>query len=141
MPNNKSCYCSTKHGVLYIVCICPASWLFCLNFVIILNLHPPKPLAIFLGLRHIQRLSGFSFKFNLVLKTVAALFSEINSVYRYKFSMFQYKIWNNIHFLDMLLFKCKKVPEPLCSYCNSADETPLHIFCTCNITKQLWNEL
>ena len=55
--------------------------------------------------------------------------------------MFQYKILNNILFLNKLLFKFKKVPSPLCSFCNSADETPLHIFYTCNITKRLWNEL
>ena len=55
--------------------------------------------------------------------------------------MFQHKILNNILFLNKLLFKFKKVPSPLCSFCNSADETPLHIFNTCNITKRLWNEL
>ena len=38
--------------------------------------------------------------------------------------MFQYKIMNNILFLNKLLFKFKKVPPPLCSFCNSADETP-----------------
>ena len=55
--------------------------------------------------------------------------------------MFQYKILNNILLLNKLLFKFKKVPSPLCSFCNCEDETPLHIFYTCNITKQLWNEL
>ena len=54
--------------------------------------------------------------------------------------MFQCKILNNIFFLNKLLFKFKKVPLPLCSLCNSVDETPLHIFYTCNITKLLWNE-
>ena len=48
--------------------------------------------------------------------------------------MFQYKILNNILFLNKLLFKFKKVPSPLCSFCNSADETP-DIFYTCNVTK------
>ena len=55
--------------------------------------------------------------------------------------MFQYKILNNILFLNKLLFKFKKVQSPLCSFCNSVDETPLHIFYTCNIAKHLWNEL
>ena len=55
--------------------------------------------------------------------------------------MFQYKILNNILFLNKLLFKFKKAPLPLCSFCNSADETPLHILYTCNTTKRLWNEL
>ena len=55
--------------------------------------------------------------------------------------MFQYKILNNILFLNKLLFKFEKVRSPLFSYCNSADETPVHIFYTCNITKRLWNKL
>ena len=55
--------------------------------------------------------------------------------------MFQYKILNNILFVNKLLFKFKKVRSPLCSFCNSAVEMPLHIFYTCNITKRLWNEL
>ena len=55
--------------------------------------------------------------------------------------MFQYKILNNILFLNKLLFKLEKVQSPLCSFCNSEDETPLHIFCTCNVTKRLWNKL
>ena len=55
--------------------------------------------------------------------------------------MSQYNILNNILFLKKLLFKIKKVPSSLCSFCNFADETALHIFYTCNITKPLWNEL
>ena len=55
--------------------------------------------------------------------------------------MFQYKILSNILFLNKLLFKSEKVQSPLCSFCHSADETLLHIFYTCNITKRLWNEL
>ena len=33
--------------------------------------------------------------------------------------MFQHKILNNILVLNKLLFKFKKVPSPLCSFCNS----------------------
>ena len=55
--------------------------------------------------------------------------------------MFQYNILNNILFLKKLLFTFKKVPSSLCSFCNFADKTALHIFYTCNITKPLWNEL
>ena len=55
--------------------------------------------------------------------------------------MFQYKVLNNILIFNKLLFKFKKIPSPLCSFCNSADETSLHIFYTCNITKQLCSEL
>ena len=55
--------------------------------------------------------------------------------------MFQYKISNNILFLNKLLLNLKKVPSPKCSFCNSTDETSLNIVYTCNITKRLWNEL
>ena len=39
--------------------------------------------------------------------------------------MFQYKILINVLFLHKLLFKFKKLPSPLRSFCHS--ETPLHI--------------
>ena len=55
--------------------------------------------------------------------------------------MLQYKILNNILFLSKLLFKFKKVPSPLCSFCKPGDETLLHIFYTCNVTKRLWNKI
>ena len=54
--------------------------------------------------------------------------------------IFQFKILNNILCLNKLLFKFKKVP-PLCSFCNSADEMPLHTFYICNMTKRLWSKL
>ena len=57
------------------------------------------------------------------------------------FCMLQYKILNNILFLHKLLFMLKKVSSALRSFCNSVDETPLHIFVTCNIEKGFWNEL
>ena len=31
--------------------------------------------------------------------------------------------------------------SPLCSYCNTYDETPIHLFCECNSTKYLWIQL
>ena len=55
--------------------------------------------------------------------------------------MLQYKILNNVLFLNKLLFKFKKVPSRVCSFYNSADETLLDIFQACNIRKQLWNKL
>ena len=59
------------------------------------------------------------------------------SFYRYK----SHKVLNNIPLLDKLLLKFKNIPSPLCYSCNSADETPMHIFYTCNITNRLWNKL
>ena len=40
-----------------------------------------------------------------------------------------------------MLFRCKKVDSPLCSYRNEVEETPLHLFHSCLKTKQLWNKL
>ena len=54
---------------------------------------------------------------------------------------FQYKLLNNVLYLNNMLFSFKKVDSPLCSYCNKEEETPLHLFHSCLKTKQLWNKL
>ena len=55
--------------------------------------------------------------------------------------MFQYKLLNNVLYLNNMLFRFRKVDSPLCSYCNEEEETPLHLFHSCFKTKQLWNKL
>ena len=55
--------------------------------------------------------------------------------------MFQYKLLNNVLYLNKMLFMFKKVDYPLFSYCNDKEETPLHLFHSCLKTKQLWNKL
>ena len=40
-----------------------------------------------------------------------------------------------------MLCKFKKVDSPLCSYCNTEEETPLHLFYFCPKTENLWNKL
>ena len=57
------------------------------------------------------------------------------------FRMFQYKLLNNVLYLNNMLHRFKKVDSPLCSYCNEEEETPLHLFHSCLKTKQLWNRL
>ena len=42
--------------------------------------------------------------------------------------MFQYKILNNILYLNKLLFKFKKVSTSSCSFCKLVKETNLNIF-------------
>ena len=54
---------------------------------------------------------------------------------------FQYKILHNILFLNKKLYLSGKTKSPLCSYCNTNDETPIHLFCECNSTKSLWLQL
>ena len=55
--------------------------------------------------------------------------------------MFQYKLLNNVLYLNKMLYKFKKVDSPLCSYCNSEDKTPLNLFNFCSKTVILWNKL
>ena len=55
--------------------------------------------------------------------------------------VFQYKILNNVLYLNEKLFKFKIVSSPLCSFCNLANETPIHLFYSWNRTNSLWSKL
>ena len=52
--------------------------------------------------------------------------------------IFQYKILNNVLYLNEKLFKLKIVSSRLCYFCNSENETPIHLLYSCNQTKSLW---
>ena len=54
---------------------------------------------------------------------------------------FQYKILNNILYLNKKLHIFGIKSSPLCSFCNLYDETPCHIFYECDRVKFLWLEL
>ena len=54
---------------------------------------------------------------------------------------FQYKILNNVLYLNKKLFTFRKLMSPLCPFCKLSDETVLHLFYECNIILNLWNEL
>ena len=54
---------------------------------------------------------------------------------------FQYKIPNNVLYLDKKLFTFRKSTPPLCPFCKFSDETVLDLFYECNIILNLWNEL
>ena len=54
---------------------------------------------------------------------------------------FQYKVLNNVLYLNKKLFIFGKTRSSLCSFCKQADETILHLFYECNISKELWNRL
>ena len=51
---------------------------------------------------------------------------------------FQYKLLHNILFLNKKLYLFGITKCPLCSYCNTYDETPIHLFCDCESNKSLW---
>ena len=55
--------------------------------------------------------------------------------------IFQYQILNNVSYLNGKLFQFKIVSSPLCSFCNSEYETPIHLFYSWNQTKSLWSKL
>ena len=54
---------------------------------------------------------------------------------------FQYKILNNILYLNETLFKFKIAASPLCSLCKLHNETIIHLFTSCRVTLTLWEQL
>ena len=54
---------------------------------------------------------------------------------------FQYKLLNNVLFLNKKLHIFGIKSSPLCSFYNLYDETPLHIFYKCDGIKCLWSDL
>ena len=54
---------------------------------------------------------------------------------------FNYKIINNVLYLNEKLFQFGKTQSPLCSFCHDEAETTLHVFHKCSVTKTLWNQL
>ena len=61
-----------------------------------------------------------------------------NTYMRY---LLQYKLLNNVLFLNKKLNIFGINSSPLCSFCNLCDVTPLHIFYECGIIKCLWSDL
>ena len=53
---------------------------------------------------------------------------------------FNYKIVNNVLYLNKKLLKFRKTQCPLCSFCHTEAETTLHTFHNCSATKILWNQ-
>ena len=51
---------------------------------------------------------------------------------------FQYKVLNNVLYLNHKLFQFRVSTTSLCSYCNQHDETEQHLFKTCNEFFSLW---
>ena len=55
--------------------------------------------------------------------------------------MFEYKILNNILYLNKQLFSFNKKHAKLCSYCTLQDKTTNHIFVECKFAIKLWSDL
>ena len=58
-----------------------------------------------------------------------------------RLQVFQYKLLNNVLYLNKMLFRFGKIDSPLCSFCKMIEETPLHLFYNCIKKKLLWDQL
>ena len=58
-----------------------------------------------------------------------------------RLEIFQYKLLNNVLYLNKMLFKFEKIDSPLCPFCKMIEETPLHFFYNYIKTKLLWDQL
>ena len=56
-------------------------------------------------------------------------------------SLFQYKVLYNVLYLNKKLFIIGKSSSPLCLFCKNDNETILHLFYECDLTKALWKSL
>ena len=54
---------------------------------------------------------------------------------------FQYKVLNNVLYLNEKLFFLGISETTQCSFCNQNNETIEHLFCHCFVAKALWNDL
>ena len=54
--------------------------------------------------------------------------------------MFQYKILNNILYLNQRLYRMNLVESPLCSLCKREVESISHLFLKCEFSTRLWAE-
>ena len=52
--------------------------------------------------------------------------------------VFQYKVLDNVLYLNDKLFNMGYAESPLCSLCKRENETVSHLFCNCTFTQQLW---
>ena len=66
------------------------------------------------------------------------LFSVLASI-ESKIRMFQYKILNNVLYLNQRLSDMNIVGSSLCSQCKREPETISHLFLNCNFSQQLWS--
>ena len=58
-----------------------------------------------------------------------------------RFRTFQYKLLNNVLYLNKLLYRFGKIDSPLCSFCKTQEETPFHLFYECSKANNLWVDL
>ena len=64
-----------------------------------------------------------------------------NTTVESKTRVFQYKILNNILYLNKRLYRMELVESPLCGLCKLHFETVSHLFFECEVSSQLWKEI
>lgn len=54
---------------------------------------------------------------------------------------FYFKVFHRAIAFRDFLFKIKRIETPECSFCGKEAETPIHIFCECEVVIPLWTEI
>ena len=57
-----------------------------------------------------------------------------------KLTIFQYKIIHYFLYTNSILYKMKKVENPLCPFCTNVDQTISHLFVSCPCASSFWSE-
>ena len=58
-----------------------------------------------------------------------------------KLRIFQYKLLNNVLYLNQKLFQFGIISKSKCSFCELYDETPQHTFYECTYGQNVWHQL
>ena len=74
---------------------------------------------------------------NLYWKTIYLQFATVGAT----ILVFHYKLLNNVLFLNKMLYRFGILQDSLCSFCSLEEETPMHIFYSCNHKQILWERL
>ena len=84
---------------------------------------------------HEKKFDGYNFNWKLIYKLPRI------ATYDVKIRIFQYKLLNNVLYLNKRLSHFGIISQPKCSICELYDETPQHLFYECIYTQHLWNHL
>ena len=84
---------------------------------------------------HEQKFDEYDFNRKLIYRIPCI------ATYETKIRIFQYKLLNNVLYLNKQLFHFGIVSQSNCSLCESHDETPQHLFYECTYSQNLWNQL
>ena len=87
----------------------------------------------------IQTQHKWEFRLNSVVENWERIYTlSSDCIIDNKIKNFQFKLLHNIVPTNTFLNKCKLCESELCSFCGETRETVLHIFCECNVVKNIW---